>query len=255
MFVSAALDCFPDLSHDAAVEALEDLEFATVDVDLRSEGGHVPIDMILSDMDQAVQFVRHSHRLDIGSYSVYLPQPEPGLSHDPSHYDAFKEICRMGKATKVVTLTVPSSPLGTPFNEEVEHLKKLVEIAETEGVRVAVRSMIGCLSEDPDTLMVFCDNVDGLGITLDPSVYVTGPAKNKSLDRILKYVFHVELRDSSPEEFQVPVGRGEVEYMKIINQLAREGYDRGLCVFIQPDDSIEHRVELRKLRRLLETMI
>jgi sugar phosphate isomerase/epimerase len=51
------------------------------------------------------------------------------------------------------------------------------------------------------------------------------------------------------------VGQGEVDYGKIVTQLEREKYDRALTVHMTPTDDLDHRVELRKLRRLLETLI
>lgn len=249
MHVAASTACLPDLPLEGSIDLLADLEFTMIEIDIHETGGHIKPSELLADPEVAIQRIRYSHRLDISSYSLQL------ASTGDQHYSDFKEICRFAKASKVVTLTVPSAELGTPFNEEVEHLQKLVDIAETEGVRVGVRSELGRLSEDPDTLMVLCNNVHGLGITLDPSVYIVGPAHNKSLDRIMKYVFHVHLRDTKKDQFQVSVGQGEVDYGKLINQLEREKYDRALSVLITPVEGIDHRVELRKLRRLLESSL
>ncbi|XZE53053.1 sugar phosphate isomerase/epimerase family protein [Planctomycetaceae bacterium SH139] len=249
MHVAASTACLPDLPLEAAIDLLADLEFTMLEFDLHESGGHYRPSQLLEDPDLAMQVLRFSHRLDISNFSLEL------ASRGDQHYADFKEICRFSKAAKVVTLTVPSAELGTPFNEEVEHLQRLVDIAETEGARVGVRSQLGRLSEDPDTLMVLCDNVHGLGITLDPSVYIAGPAYGKSLDRILKYVFHVHLRDSKKDAFQVSVGQGEVDYGKIIHQLERESYDRALSIYITPMEGVDHRVELRKLRRLLESLL
>ena len=231
-----------------AIEVLTDLEFTAVEIALH-ESGNVKPSELLKDADRAIQLLRHTHRLDISGYSLELE------SQGDQHYEDFKDICRLGKTTKVVNITVPSAEHGTPFNEEVEHLQKLVDIGETEGVRVSVRSQIGCLSDDPDTLMVLCNNVDGLGITLDPSVYICGNAQGKSLDKILKFVCNVHLRDSRPDAFQVSVGQGEIDYGKLETQLARDKYDRALTVHMHPLEGLDHRVELRKLRRLLETMM
>ncbi len=248
MFVAASTECWPGLELQAAVELLQDLDFTTVEIAIHESAPHVKPSDILADPDRGIQLLRHTHRLDISGYSLEL------ASTGAQHYVDFTEICKIAKATKVVTLTVPSAELGTPFNEEVEHLQKLVQIAEGQGVRVAVRSQLGCLSEDPDTLMVLCNNVDGLGITLDPSVYISGPANGKSLDKILKYVYNTHLRDTRPDKFQVSVGQGEVDYGKIVNQLEREKFNRSLTVHMSPMDDLDHRVELRKLRRLLETL-
>ena len=236
------------MEFEEALEVLTDLEFAAVEIAVHQSGSVKPSD-ILQDHDRAVQILRHTHRLDISSYSLELG------STGEQYYDDFKEFCRIAKTTKVVNVTVPSGEHGTPFNEEVEHLQRLVTVGETEGIRVAVRSQLGCLSEDPDTLMVLCNNVDGLGITLDPSVYICGSANGKNLDKILKFVCNVHLRDSRPDAFQVSVGQGEVDYGKLVTQLDRDKYDRGLVVHMTPTDDMDHRVEMRKLRRLLETLI
>ena len=248
MFVAASTECWPDLEFPDAIEALSDLEFTAIEIAIHETGNLKP-SQILEDADRGVQLLRHTHRLDISGYSVEL-----GSTGD-QHYEDFKNLCRIAKTTKVVNITVPSAEQGTPFNEEVEHLKKLVEVGETEGVRVSVRSQLGCLSEDPDTLMVLCNNCDGLGITLDPSVYITGSAKGKNLDNILKFVCNVHLRDTRPDAFQVSVGQGEVDYAKIVTQLDRDKYDRALTVHMTPCEELDHRVELRKLRRLLETLL
>ncbi|QEG00665.1 hypothetical protein Mal15_47360 [Stieleria maiorica] len=248
MLIAASTECFPGLELLGAIELASDLEFTAVEIAIH-ESGNVKPSELLEDMDRSIQLLRHTHRLDISGYSVQL------ASTGADHYQEFAKLCWLAKTTKVVTITVPSAEQGTPFNEEVEHLQKLVEIGEAEGVRVSVKSQLGCLSEDPDTLMVLCNNVDGLGITLDPSVYITGSAKGKSLDNILKFVCNVHLRDTRPDAFQVSVGQGEVDYGKLITQLEREKYDRALTVNMTPMEGLDHRVELRKLRRLLETLV
>lgn len=249
MLISASTECWPGKTLAETVEILYDLDFAAVEIALHEEGGHAKPSELITDVEHAAQWLRYGHRLDIVAYSIQL------ASKGDQHYADFAEICRIAKATKVVTLTVPSAELGTPFNEEVEHLQRLVDIAAVEGARIGVRTELGRLSEDPDTLMVLCNNVDGLGITLDPSVYIVGPAKTKSLDRILKFVYHVHLRDTKPDKFQVSVGQGDVDYAKLISQLEREKYDRALSIHMTPMEGLDHRVELRKLRRLLETLL
>ncbi len=248
MFVAASLECLPDRSFEEAIELLNDLEFTAIEIDLHTDG-HVDPAGLLTAPEEVVRQVRHSHRMDISGYSVQLD-----LTGQP-YYELFDEICKFAKATRVVTLTVPSAEIGTPFNEEVEHLQRLVDLAEAQGARVAVKCELGRLSEDPDTLMVLCDNVHGLGITLDPSVLICGSAKGKNVDRILKYVFNIHLRDSLPNKFHVSVGQGEIDYGKWITLLEREHYDRALTVHVTPIEGLDHRVELRKLRRLLESSL
>ena len=70
---------------------------------------------------------------------------------------------------------LPAAELGTPFNAEIERLQQLVAIASREGVLVGLKTETGRITQDPDTAVVLCDNVKGLGITLDPTHYIYGP--------------------------------------------------------------------------------
>lgn len=249
MYVAVSTDCFPDQIMPDVVDSMIDLEFTTVEIALREDGTKLSPSRIVNDLDGAAALAIKSHRLDVCSYDVHID------AEGDAFMEQFEGICRLGKATKVVTLTVPSGELGTPFNEEVERLQRLVDLAESEGVRVAMKSQIGRLSEDPDTVKVLCDNVKGLGLTLDPSHYFCGPYANRSLDKIMEFVFHVHLRDSQKDQLQVRVGQGEIDYAKVVSQLERVGYNHALSVQMTPMPEIEQRGELRKLRLLLETLL
>ncbi len=249
MIVAATTACFPEISFSEVIELLSDLEFTCVEIALYDDGTQLPTSRLEEDFVESVRLIRDTHRLDICSYDVRI------LETGEKHYERFKLVCQLAKATKVVTITVPSALQGTPFNEEIEHLKRLVEIAEADGVRVAIRSKIGCLSEDPDTVKNMCDYVPGLGLSLDPSQYHCSTNRNKNYDRLMKHVFHVHLRDSKKDQIQVRVGQGEIEYGRLITQLQRAGYDRALSVDIIPSTDLDSRQELRKLRLLLESLL
>lgn len=249
MYVAVSTDCLPDLQMPEVVDAYADLEFTTVEIALRENGSVLSPSRIDAEFDKAVHLARRSHRLEVCSYDVHID------AKGDEYFQHFEAVCRLGKATKVVTLTVPSGELGVPFNEEVERLQRLVDVAEGEGVRVSMKTQIGRLSEDPDTVKVLCDNVKGLGITLDPSHFHCGPSSNKNLDKIMEYVFHVHLRDSKKNLLQVRVGQGEIEYGKIVSQLSKVGYSHALSIQMAPMPEFDQRSELRKLRLLLETLL
>jgi sugar phosphate isomerase/epimerase len=228
---------------------LGDLEFANIEIDLHEDGGHVAPSQIEEHFDKTVAMCRDTHRLNVVAYSVQL------RAEGEDYYRQFQTICRLAKATKVVTLVVPSSELGTPFNEEVERLRRLVDLAAMEGARVGMKTHLGCLTEDPDTAVVLCDNVKGLGLTLDPSHYLCGPHANRGMEKLMKYVYHVHLRDSTSQQLQVRIGQGQIEYGRLINQLEAVGYNRALSVHLGELEGVDHFGELRKLRLLLESLL
>lgn len=249
MIVSASTDCFSDLSLPQVFERLGDLEFLAVEIVIRDNQPRLTPADVLEDPEKAAALCRDTHRLGITGYDVQIS------ATGEAHYDQFAAICRLAKATKVASITVPSAELGTPFNEEVEHLRRLVSIATLESVVVSIRTQIGRLSEDPDTVVVLCNNVKGLGVTLDPSHYICEPNTVRDFEKLIKYTYNVHLRDTSKKELQVRIGQGEVDYGKMVNLLNRVGYERGLCVHLQPLPDVDHAAEMRKLRLLLESLI
>ncbi len=249
MIVAATTACFADLPLPQAIARLEDLEYTSVSIVIGDSSRQLTPDQVLDAPSEARRLCRDTHRLNLVGYQLDIEE------NSPRYYEKFTAVCRLAKATKVVNIVAPSSRLGIPFNEEVERLRKLVEIARLEGTRVSIRTEAGRLSEDPDTLTVLCDNVDGLGVALDPSYFIYGPPRATNYEKILKYVQHVILRDTSRDAFQVRVGQGSIDYGRLVNQLRRHQYDRALCVDIAPLPDTDHHGELRKLRLLLESLL
>lgn len=249
MIVAASTECLKDLSLAAAIDRLGDLEYTSVELAIFEDGNQLKPSQIAADVEGCLALCRNTRRLDIVAYDVRI------TATGEQHYEQFQAICRMAKAAKVVTITVPSAQFGTPFNEEVEHLRRLVDIATLQGVRVSIKSQLGCLSEDPDTVTVLCDNAKGLGLTYDPSVYLFGPYQGRSTDKLMKYVHHVHLRDTNKKAFQVRVGQGDIEYGRIMTVLGKMGYKRVMSVNIAEMPDVDQAGELRKLRLLLESLL
>lgn len=249
MFTCASTESLPDVPADEVLEAMVDLGFTTVELALHEQGGWLKPSEVLADMDRAVQRCGSTLRMDVGALSIGID------AEGDDYYEQFEACTKLAKAIKVVTLVTPSSPLGTPFNEEIERLKRLVAIAAFEGSVVALKTEVGTMTEDPDTAAVFCQHVKGLGLTLDPSCFLTGPYQGKSIDKLIEHTRHVHLRDSKPDAFQVRVGQGEIDYSKLIVQLNRAKYRRALSIHMMPMEDFDHRAELRKLRLLLDSLL
>jgi len=249
VFVAASSECFPGLSLDGVLRRLVDLEYTAVEIALHEQDGPIKPSAVLEDLDSVVAACRETYRLTVSGYSVDI------AAEGDAYYQQFAACCRLAKATKVVALTVPAAELGTPFNAEIERLQQLVEIASREGVLVGIKTETGRITQDPDTAVVLCDNVKGLGITLDPSHYIYGPHAGGNYDQVMKYVYNVHLRDTSKDKLQVRVGQGEIEYSRLLTQLAKVKYQRALVVHMAELEGVDHPAELRKMRLLLESML
>lgn len=249
MFVAASINCLEDLSLVDAVDKLNDLEFTATEIAIDEDGNQIKPSFVADNLEEAIALCRDTHRLDLGSYFVKIN------ATGDEFYRQFDACCKLAKATKVATITVPSAELGTPFNEEVEHLRRLVDLASEKGALVSILTQSGRLSEDPDTCAVICDNVKGLGVTLDPSTFAFGESLGRDYERLMKYTYNVHLRDTNKDAFQVRVGRGDIDYSKVVTLLSRVKYKRGLTVHMGPLPDLDHDSEMRKIRLLLESLL
>lgn len=248
MIVAASTRCFSDKGLAEACHLLTDLEFDKAELWFDDNSQHLrPSDVVKNVEGFYTQF-REATRLTPVAFC---------LAHDVSA-NVLADLCKLAKLMRVAQITVPASPLGTPFNEEIDRLREFVRLGNQETIRISIKTKSGLLTEDPRTAVELCQSVKGLGLTLDPSYYICGPHASRGFDSLMPYVYHVHLRDTTAKQLQVQVGLGEMDYSRLISQLRKENYDRTLSVELLPelyDEDINRPLEMRKLRMLLETLL
>lgn len=245
MFVSASTRCFAEMDFWQALRQIADLEFDKVEIWMDEEGSLKP-SIVLGNIDQFVSQLRDQTRLSPVAFT---------LAQDVSA-EHFIELCKLCKVLRVTQINIPSDILGTPFNSEIDRLKSLTKTAAVEGVRVAIRTEKGRLSEDAHTAVELCQAVKGLGVAFDPS-YFLGDNHEQVLALVSPHTYHVHLRDSTDKDFQVQVGLGTIDYSRIITVLERHHYDRALSVELHPNlvAPDQRPLEMRKLRMLLDSLL
>jgi sugar phosphate isomerase/epimerase len=254
VYVACSTLCFARQPLDRVLRTIGELEFSKLDVALHEHGPHLRPSEVADDVGLAAQRIRIGPSLTPAAFSVEIE------AADPSEYERqLRAICRLARMSTVSIITIPAAAPGTGLDAEARRLTPLGRLAEEEGIVLTVPTRIGTLTEDPDTAVELCQRVPNLGLTLDPSHYIAGPNLGKSFDKVYPYVRHVHLRDTGkgPDQFQVRVGQGEVEYGRIVAHLARYGYDRLLTVAIHDiaDAPYAMDAEVRKLKFLLESLI
>ncbi len=247
MFIAASTHSFGSQPFADTCSQLVDLEYDKVELWLCEKEGPLRPSVLAGDPEDFVTMYRETTRLTPIAFHC---EEDPGSEH-------FAELCRLGKLMRVTQITLPAGELGTPFNEEIDRLRQRLEVANLSGMRLSLKTQNGYLTEDPQTAVELCQSVKGLGLTLDISYFMCGRYASQNTDIVYPYVSHVHLRDTSATQLQVPVGLGDVDYARIISLLARYHYQRALSVELIPEQmgDLDRGLELRKMRRLLETLL
>ena len=247
MFVACSSMCFGSLSLADALKAVRDMKFTKVDLAIHDGGPHLTPGEVAADLAGTAKRLRAAN-LQFAAFHFAA-----------AARDHLKAVCRLAAGLAVPVVTVAAAPAGTDLAAEAQRLADWSHTAEGEGVILCVETHAGTVTADPAGAAELCRRVPGLGVTLDPTHYLTGPHAAAGFDPVLPFVRHVRLRDSGkkPDQFQVRVGQGDIEYGRLVTALDRNKYDRALSVDVRdvPDNPFPVGPEVRKLKYLLESLV
>lgn len=249
MFVAVSSRCFPDFPLHNGLERLSDLEYTASEIVIGNQPSDIRPEWIEKDFEQTIRLCLCCRHITPVSFFFDIPVD------DPAYFAKFEQCCRLARSIKVVIITIKSAPLGTPYNEEIERLRRLNAIALHEGLLIGVLTEGGCIAESCDSIESLCKSVPHLSITLDPSHFIFQRDKFIDYDSILPNVCHVRLRDTTEKTFQVQIGQGILEYNRLVIGLNKVRYQGALCVDLGPLPDIDQESELRKMRLLLESLL
>jgi sugar phosphate isomerase/epimerase len=254
VYVACSTLCFGRHRFEEALRIIGELQFNKFDVAIHEQGPHLRPSQVAEDVATAASRLRFGPGLTPAAFSVAIDAPD-----EKEYVRHFQAVCRLARLTTVPIVTMSAAAAGVGTDAEAARLDKLVNLADKEGVLLTLATQSGTLTEEPDQAVALCRAVPGLGLTLDPSHYLAGPNGSKGYDQVFPFVRHVHLRDTGrgPNQFQVRIGQGEIEYGRIIAQLTRQHYDRCLTVDIRdiPDAAFAMEPEVRKLKYLLESLV
>lgn len=253
MDVACSTLCFTSEPFERALRHIAELEFTKVDLAIADDSPHLTPRELVDDLNAVVQKIRRGPTIGIAALTLQLKAAGDELA---TQVDA---AAQLGKQLAGPILVIEASPTGTPIEEEIHRLRELVKLVSLHAGVLTVSTHIGTLTESPEVALQLCEQVEGLGLTLDPSHFLCGPAKDKDYDFLYPYVRHVQLRDSGAtmDEFQVRVGRGKIEYGRIVTSLSRYQYRGSLAVCVEERlaSGLDVESEARKLRLLLESLL
>jgi sugar phosphate isomerase/epimerase len=255
VYVACSTLCFGQRPLGSALQSIGELGFTKVDLAVQEGGPHLRPSEVARDFQRVLQMLRSTGGLTVSAFHVEfgVAMPRTAIAQQ------MKAVCRLARVLTTPLISIPAAASGSDVEHEIERLMWLNRLATADGVTLTVETRAETLTDDPATAIQLCRRVPGLGLALDPSHYLIGPYHSQELDELFPYVQHVRLRDTNGRlnQFQVRIGQGEIEYGRIVTQLARFDYERSLSVDLHdtPELPYELQPEVRKLKYLLESLL
>lgn len=250
MLLAGSSLCLSRRALPEAMLGLSDLGFEAVDLGVQQDWAHIsPSELVRHEAEWAdwTRQLLEQYSLRPVALNVGLKAQEP-----EERRQRWEAVCRFAALLGVPVLTLPAPPVDAPWEEAISTLKELVAIAQEQGVVPTIETHLHTLAERPEMALRLCEEVEGLGLTLDPSHFVAGPAQGQGYEMLYPLVRHVHLRDAAPGRVQVPLGQGQVPFQRILEGLRGVGYPGALSVeFLDTLAGGDVATEVKRLREHL----
>src|SRR5262249_34356179 len=152
-----------------ALRVIGELRFNKFDAAIHEHGKQLRPSEVAADVAAAAARLRNGPGLAPAAFSADFDPPD-----EAEFTRQFKAVCRLARISALPLLTTRPSPLATPLDAEVKRLRRLVALGEAEGILVTVSTLVGTHTQTPAGAVALCEQVPGLGLTLDPSHYTAG---------------------------------------------------------------------------------
>ncbi|MCE9562998.1 MAG: sugar phosphate isomerase/epimerase [Planctomycetes bacterium] len=253
MYVACSTLSFCKLTLEDALRTIREMRFTKADLAIHAVGPHLTPAEVAADPGKVAQVLKAAN-LPLAAIHLDIGDATPEVARTQ-----LRAVSRLARVSSTPLLTVPAALAGADFDAEVERLRDWVKVTASEGVILTVETHSATITADPLGAAELCRRVPGLFLTIDPSHYQTGPHGAVNYDALFPLVRHVRLRDSgsTPEQFQMRIGQGQLEFGRVVSQLEQCRYDRALSVDIRDvaDSAFPIEPEVRKLKYLLESLV
>lgn len=158
----------------------------------------------------------------------------------------FTGLCRLAERLKTRVINIMGPGAKSDRADQVAKHRRLVEIATARGVTLTIETHVGQLTEKPVDALWMCQQVPGLGLTLDPSHYYAGPNQGASFSALYPFVRGTGFRAGGMTwaEIQLPWGQGPIDFAAIIRELQRVGYQGGyVCEYLEGFNQVDALAE------------
>ena len=120
MIIAASTRSFSELNFEDVCSRLTDLEYDKVELWLSEQSNQLKPSEIASDPEKFVAQYKETTRLT--PVAMYLEE-----NVDAS---VLVGLSKLAKLLRITQITIPASPLGTPFNTEIDRLQSFLKITD-----------------------------------------------------------------------------------------------------------------------------
>lgn len=239
---------------EKALQTVAGLGYRWVDLSCLSWASHVSVPKLMEDFDKEagrVEAALAASGLKAANLTFDSCYDRPFDRYEKEFQAVVKLAVRL--KTGLINIMAPSAK--TDRNEVADRLKKLQAIAAEAGVILTLETHCNQITERPSDALWLCQQVPGLGLTLDPSHYYAGPNQGAGFESLYPFVRGTGFRAGGMtwKEIQLPWGQGPIDFAAIVRKLEAAGY-KGFFVaeYIEGFNAVDPIEESRRFLQWLK---
>jgi sugar phosphate isomerase/epimerase len=230
---------FPLLPHRLALKLVADLGFEGVDIGLFGGGAQLSPEKTLAKMPQSAYELSKQisdsglSLADIflipGSFDV-LAANHPDAAQRSKSRDLFRrclefvQLCNGRLMTALPGIPWKGESLETSVSLSSDELAWRVAQAAAVGVVFSIEPHLESVVESPEATIALLERTPGLTITLDYTHFIYQGIPERRIEPLIKRASHFHARGASVERLQMPLKQNVIDYSRIVQVMARDGY-------------------------------
>jgi Fe-S-cluster-containing hydrogenase component 2 len=169
-------------------------------------------------------------------------------------YKGFVEFCReIGAESLMMSPGKCNDEIGIDASRKlaVESLKFQQEVCSKHGLQLNIEPHWHSLAEDPESAIWFCEQIPGIGLTLDYSHFIAQGYSQEEVEPLHAYAHHLHARQAKKGATNATFSEGTIDFSRILRKLNKDKWDGVICLEYNPSLIEDAQGEIKQLTRQL----
>ncbi|MDF1512563.1 MAG: TIM barrel protein [Anaerolineae bacterium] len=211
-----------------------------------------------------VRKVLSTYHLEISE--VFLLHFDTPINHpDPKRremmqkaFTGFAEFCyHVGAESIMMSPGKIFTELGEQDSRQLaaEELRYQREVCDKKGLQLNIEPHWHSLAETPKSARWFCEQVPGIGLTLDYSHFIAQGYTQDEIEPLHSLANHFHARQAKPGATNASLADGVIDFDRIMQKFISDGWDGVVCLEYNPALIADAPEEINLLKRELKPYI
>lgn len=231
---------FPLLSHQAALQLIQSMEFQGVDIGLFENRSHLQPSQEFQNPEKAGRVLRDRlGTLGLVVADVFL-QLDPdfvpfALNHVTADRRAkardgflrcldYTEACGSRHVTVLPGVHFPEESQESSLARTEEELAWRLAQAQPRGLVFSVEAHVGSIVPSPQTALSLVQSVTDLSLTLDYTHFTRQGVADTAIEVLVPHASHFHFRGARRDRLQASWAENTIDYGRVLDLMATHGY-------------------------------